>query len=124
MNDKHVLLICEQIGLEYNSLENAHLLFFIFNFALKKSRETHWSFRFPNKGEYYWINHNLKRITAVYPFIEELHDELEEHREKIEFRSFNNKFKNLENYRKITNSKNNKEAIEKVAQFRQGFVQQ
>lgn len=66
----------------------------------------------------------MKRISAIYPFLEELHKALEDHREKIEFRSLNNRFKNLENYRKITDSKTDRETVKKINDIRSKFVEQ
>lgn len=57
-------------------MENAHLLFFVYNFIHKKSVETNWNFRNPSEDDYYWINHKFKRISGEYPFLEELREQV------------------------------------------------
>ena len=119
MQDHHLLEVARELGIDYNDKTQTHLLFFVFNYIVKKSRESNWAFRNPQVGECYWINHKLKRISATYPFLEELTAELKVHKEKIEFKAQSGKrLKNLSTFQQLTGSKSLQETISKVADCR------
>ena len=118
------MAVCRQAGLDPNKIENAHLLFFVYNFVHKKSVESNWTFRNPNsaKSDPYWINHKLKRISSLYPFLVDLVEELEEHSHKIKFKSLNTKIKGAHVFKNILGLKSEKEAMDAVNKMRAEYV--
>ena len=106
-----------------NDIKNAHLLFFVYNFIVNKTMESHWTFRNPEKGEPYWINHYYKRISGEYPFVKELTLALKMHKDNIQFKARNSELKNLGTLKRIFGSKTEKEAISQLCEIRRDFAQ-
>ena len=123
LQDMHILTICRQLQIDTDKIENAHLLFFIYNFVHKKTVVSHWSFRNPAADECYWINHEFKRISGEYPFLDELKIELDEHQSKLQFKVLYNKMKKLAPFKKILGTKTDQQTVQEIVKFRSQFTQ-
>jgi len=126
IRDEHLVFVARQVGVDPNSMEDCHLLFFISNFIVEKLRYSNWSFRFPRDSDCYWINHTYKKISSIYPFLEELKVALKEHRDRIEFRSSRATnpaaFKNLSRLKRALNIRSTEELISTIQQTRTDLV--
>lgn len=112
LQDLHILTVARQAGVDPEDVSNAHLLFFVHNFIHKQSAVSNWTFRSPQEGESYWINHEYKRISGQYPFLDDLKDELETHIQKLEFKTLGNRLKKLAPFRKILKTSSDQDTIQ------------
>lgn len=91
---------------------------------MKKRGVSPWTFRNPEKGEPYWINHDLKRISGIYPFLDELGEEINDHNVKIMFRTQNCRKKGLNIFKSIMKTKSEKSALKKLMKYRADYTQE
>lgn len=90
---------------------------------MKKRVESNWKFRNPEKGESYWINHQLKRISGLYPFIDELAKELKMHNTDILIKDGNSRRKKLGVLKTVLKVKSEKEALKRLCEIRKNYTQ-
>jgi hypothetical protein len=83
--DQHLFDVCDQLDIDLGDIGQVHLLGFINNYIITNPNSVKWHYRIPtDEGNLpYWINHDIKKVSLVYPMLDDLQIRLDEHQEVL-----------------------------------------
>jgi hypothetical protein len=83
--DQHLFDVCDQLDIDLGDIGQVHLMGFINNYIMTNPNSVKWHYRIPtDEGNLpYWINHDIKKVSLVYPMLDDLRIRLDDYQEDL-----------------------------------------
>jgi hypothetical protein len=85
LKDQHLFDVCDQLDIDLGDIGQVHLMGFINNYIMTNPNSVKWHYRIPtDEGNLpYWINHDIKKVSLVYPMLDDLRIRLDDYQEDL-----------------------------------------